>query len=279
MSEAFFENSTIQDVAESHIEKVVKLENKEAKRILNVYKAVRGDLRDRLDLAMPGTFTQQKMMSTLAQVDLAIATLERDTRQEMGSASEFMAEVGVDDLMSEISRFEKQFTGASIPINLDAGVIASDVSNLLLTRIEASMKNYNVFLRSRIAQGLSESVIAQDNYSEVVRKINLTLLGEEWKAQQIVRTELHNVYSMGKIEGMRGARDGSIPDLKKTLFHPMDNRTGDDSKKANRLNLIVDIDDYFEYEWKGEKRKFFAPPDRPNDRSILIPYRDSWRGR
>lgn len=276
MADSFLESSNVQDVAESHVERVVGLEKDEAEKILKVYKKVRSDLRDRLDLIPGGTFTAQKMQSTLVQVELAIQAIQNKLKQEMSSSADLMSEQALNDLISEIKKFEKKFTGASIPINLDGAVIASNVNNLLMSRMESSLETYNVFLRSRISQGLSEAVIAQDNYTEIVRKINLTLMGEEWKAQQIVRTELHNVYSMAKIEGMRDLKDGSIPDLKKALYHPMDKRTGADSKKADSLNLIVDVDDYFEYTWKGEKRRFFQPPDRPNDRSILIPYRESW---
>lgn len=276
MSDDFFGSSDVQDMAESHAEKLLSISEREANRIIKVYKRVRADLRDRLDTVQPGTFTSQRMQSTLMQVDAGLRALQRDVSEEMGTATENVAGGSVEDLVSEIKKYEKVFVGASIPINLNAGIIASDVRSLLLTRIESSFNNYNGFLRSRIAYGLSESVIAQDSFSEVVRKINLTLMGEEYKAERIVRTELHNVYSMGKIEGMRDLVAGDIPDLKKALYHPMDKRTGDDSKKAKRLNLVVDVDDYFEYEWNGETRRFFQPPDRPQDRSILIPYRDSW---
>jgi len=67
-----------------------------------------------------------------------------------------------------------------------------------------------------------------------------------------------------------------MPDLMKTLMHPIDKRTGDDSKLAARLRLVVPIDEPFVYKWNGETREFMAPPDRPNDRAILVPYSTSW---
>lgn len=71
--------------------------------------------------------------------------------------------------------------------------------------------------------------------------------------------------------------DGEIPDLKKTLFHPMDNRTGKDSKRLSQNNPIVPINEPFIEYSTGKKLEYMAPPNRPNDRAILIPYRDEWK--
>ena len=91
----------------------------------------------------------------------------------------------------------------------------------------------------------------------------------------IARTELHNAYNLGKMRGMEETEE-DIPDLQKALFHPMDSRTGKDSKYAASKDLVADLDKPFRYKWNGEWREFMNPPDRPNDRSILIPYRKSW---
>ena len=77
----------------------------------------------------------------------------------------------------------------------------------------------------------------------------------------------------------------ALADLKKTLFHPMDSRTASDSKQADRLDLVVDVDKPFQYTFKRrladgtirkEKRVFMTPPDRPNDRSVMVPYKKDW---
>ncbi len=78
------------------------------------------------------------------------------------------------------------------------------------------------------------------------------------------------------MKGMGEIQDETIPDLQKTLIHPMDLRTGADSQYAASLHLVADIDEPFRYRWKGVEREFMAPPDRPNDRAILVPYRAAW---
>ena len=67
-------------------------------------------------------------------------------------------------------------------------------------------------------------------------------------------------------------------------MHPIDNRTGDDSVQLASQNPVVDNDEPFRFTFRRatkngiveEKRVFMFPPDRPNDRAILVPFRESW---
>lgn len=101
-------------------------------------------------------------------------------------------------------------------------------------------------------------------------------LGEEWKLTRIVRTEMHGMYNYSKMNGMSELQEQRLPDLMKTLMHPLDKRTGKDSKALAQENPIIPIDEPFKFKWNGKTRTFMAPPDRPNDRAILVPYRESW---
>lgn len=278
--EQFLEDSEVQDIAQAHIERIVSFETKEADRIVKVYRKIRGELRDRLDSLPGGTFTEQRLKGVLLQVDGAIHAINRDLQSEMDSSAQGAAERGIDDLTTELQKYNKKFTGAVLPINIDAVAVATDTKNFLFNQYDSSMENYTTLKRSQFARGLTESVIMEDSISDVISKINKTLMTDEWKAQQIVRTELHNIYSVGKLNAMGELwqnGEGDIPDLKKGLFHPMDSRTGADSRYVNRLELVVPLDQPFKYRWDGKVRTFMAPPDRPNDRAILIPFRSSWR--
>lgn len=277
--DTFLENDEVSDIAQNHIEQIVSLEQKEAERVIKAYRRIRQDLRDRLDTLPSGTFTAQRLRGVLFQVESAIDASTGILRTEMDSSAQAAAEKGLEHLIDELNKYNSTFTGAVIPINVDAVAVATDTKNFLFNRYESSMQNYNQMLRSRFSQGITNAAIEEISMSELVSRIGRTFLGEEWQVQRIVRTELHNIYGLGKLNGMKRLWDegeGDIPDLKKALFHPMDKRTGEDSKYAEKLELIVPIDEPFRYKWKGELRTFMSPPDRPNDRSILIPFRDSW---
>lgn len=276
MANFFFEDEEVQDIAESHINQIGDLEEEEAKRILKLYKRVRHELRDRLDMLPGGDFTSQKLQGALLQVDLAINEMNRMLNKEMTAAGELAATQGIEDLIKELGKFNKKFTGAVVPISLDAVRIGADTNNLLINKREASLQAYSQSMRSMFSQKLSEATVAQTGTSEVVAQMSKIFIGEEWRLHRIVRTELHNIYGLGKLTGMRESLD-VMPDLKKTLFHPMDSRTGKDSVRLSQNNPIVDIDEPFIEYSTGKRLEYMAPPNRPNDRAILIPYRAGWK--
>ena len=277
MDEDFFEQVDSFGIVELHIQRVLKLEDQQAKQLLERYKSVRYELRDRLSRTRAGTFTSQQLRGVLTQIEAAISAMTTSLKDRMGSAALTLAEAGVDDLLSELAKFEDEFTGAVVPINLNAQIAALDTRNFLLTQYESSIDAYGSDLISQLVGNLTQSSLMEASYGEVVTNLDQFFMGEEWKLHRIARTELHNIYNIGKMNGMSELVGQEIlPDLKKALMHPMDARTGDDSKYLAVKNPIVPINEPFEYRWHGKLREFMAPPDRPNDRAILIPVRDSW---
>lgn len=277
----FIEHPKIEELAEKHAKDVGKLTEDEQKRVLKAYKGVRQDLRDRLDYLSPKTFTAQRARSVMIQINEAIESMNDDMFDVMKGSAHKAAELGIKHLITEVNEWDDYFMGASSGIDIDLVVEATDVTKLLIENYQASLNTYSESVRAKLARGISDGIISGVSSHEIVSRIGNEFLGEEWRLQRVVRTELMGVYSRGKIRGLQRAAD-DIPDLKKTVYNPMDSRTANDSKyvqkevDAEDPHLIVDIDDYFEYKWRGKTRKYFAPPDRPNDRSILIPYRPGW---
>lgn len=272
----FFSDVDELGIVERHIQGVLKLEESSSKLMLKRYKEIRQELRDRLEFTRANTFTAQQLRGVLAQVEGAISAMNSSLKGEMADASKEAALQGVEDLLSEIKRFSSNFEGAVVPININAITVAEDASNFLLNQHDASLDAYGQDLISQLTNSLTNAALQELPYSQVVSRLGQFFLGEEWKLHRIARTELHNIYNIGKLRGMEETKETAIPDLKKTLMHPMDARTGDDSKYAARLHLIANIDEPFRYKWDGKVREFMAPPDRPNDRSILVPYREEW---
>lgn len=277
----FFESEEVEDLVMSQAEKLFSLQDKETKRILKSYKRVRQELRDRLDAfsdrGMDESYSAHRTRSALVQIEVALSQIEKDMNDEFSSSGLTVAEQGVQDLITSLDSWNEFYLGAVTPINLDAMVIATDTNNFLFNRREASLKAYTAFQRQEFARSLSDAIAAQKNYSEVVSDIGRYMMAEEWRLERLVRTELHNIYSQSKISGMNELVDTSMPDLKKTLFHPMDRRTGKDSVRLSQNNPIVGVNEMFVESSTGKRLEYFAPPNRPNDRAILIPFRDSWK--
>lgn len=273
---SFWDDPTVEDVTQVNIERLGNLEEKQADQLYKNLKIVRGQLTDRLLTARPGTFSEAQLRATLDQVDQYLAAMNARLKSDMGESADILSVRGIMDLVKEVFQFTKKFDGVGVPIDLDAALVAQETNSLLANQYDASIDAYTEGVRQQITQGLTESVIAQDTLSNVVVKLGKFVAGEEWKVLRLARTELHNVYGKAKMNGMMDVRENYLPDLKKTLIHPKDARTGNDSLYAARLNLIADVDEPFKYRWKGKERIFMTPPDRPNDRSILVPFRESW---
>lgn len=273
----FFDQVDGTGVIEDHIQEVLGLEKSEADSILSSYRAVRHELVDRLSRFPATSFSAQHLRGVLGQVQGAIDALTEQAAPSMVDSAYRIARKGIDHLTKEINLFDDQFTGAVTPINLNSALAARDVSNLLVDKYKTNLEDYGSGLMTQITNGLFNASLGASNYSQVVGEISKFFTADEWKLHRIVRTELHNIYNVGKIKGMNQlVEDDTIPDLMKTLMHPMDSRTGDDSKYAAKLRMVVGVNEPFVYAWGGKIREFMGPPDRPNDRAILVPYREAW---
>lgn len=281
---SFFENPKAMELAQAHISEVASLEEKEAKTLLRSYKRVRQDLVDRLDSLPENSFSAQRLRVVLLQIDAAIDAMKTGLLDDFRESGDKVALLGPKHLIREVTKYERMFTGTMTPIDIDSVIIAQDTSSFLFNRYQSSIDAYSGDVRNQLYRGLSDAVLEGANSSEVTRRLNRFFLGEEWKLERLARTELHHIYGMSKQKSLEGALE-TVPDLMKTLIHPMDNRTGDDSKQADRQNLIVEVNKPFEYTYsrrlasgqiRNEKRVFMVPPDRPNDRSIMVPYRAEW---
>lgn len=275
---SFYDAVDATGVVEDHVQSVLELEHNDSLTILEHYSDVRDRLVSTLSRLPPGRFSAQHLRGVLAQVQGAIDAINAKLQTNMADGAYDAALLGIEDLVEEIKTFDGEFLGAVTPINLNAALVATDTKNFLTTKYKTNLDAYGKGLQAQISNGLFAASLGEINSEEMVGRISQFFTAEEWKLRRIVRTELHNIYNVGKIRGMQelSGEDGDIPDLQKTLMHPMDQRTGKDSIYAAQLGLVADIDEPFEYVWKGQTRIFMAPPDRPNDRAILVPYREAW---
>lgn len=280
----FHEDPQVRDIVQSHIEQVMKLEESEAERLRKRYRQIRQELRDRLDVLNQDTFTAQRVRSVLVQIEGALEAMKFGLDDGMREAAKKAALRGSDDLIREIEQFDSIFSGAVREINIDRVLIAENTENYLFNRYDASISAYSEALRSQVARQISDFAIEEIPMTEVVSRISRFFIGEEWKVMRLARTEIHHVYNMSRQNTLFAVADDE-PTLKKTLFHPMDERTGKDSKQAAAKDLVVDVDKPFKYTFQRrradgsiveEERVFMVPPDRPNDRSIMVPYSKEW---
>lgn len=273
---SFFEDIDQFKILERNSEKINALEDRQARKLITIYRRGRELIKQRLAIVTSGTFSEAQLKQALLQTEGVIRELDSQLNKQLTFSFEIAEESGIEDMAKEVNLFEREFNGITSAVPLDLILETTKRENFLLNQFKASMKAYTRQTRDNIQRSLSESLIAKDPFNKVVSRVAANMLVDEWKVLRIVRTELHQVYNVSKMNSLSTIKEQVIPDLKKTMYHPMDFRTGEDSKAMDRADLIVDINKPFRFTFKGKLFVFFAPPNRPNDRAILIPYRKSY---
>ncbi len=277
---AFFEEVDELGLVERHIRRVTGIEMEQARNLLRVYTVARQRLQVQLATAGSGTFTEAQMGTVLAQLEGAINRLNFELGNETFLGLQLMEEQSVDDSTREIERFEKKFRGISLSLPVDSILASLDRETLLLNRYRSSLASFNATIRDDVQRELTQAVIQRTSYFDAVQRVGQIFpwfrAPKRWQVERIARTELHNIYNVSKMDALGVVKRDFLPGLKKALMHPKDTRIGKDSLALAKLNPIVDIDQPFRFEFKGQKRVFMAPPDRPNDRAILVPFMKEW---
>lgn len=267
---------TIDKIMQRSAERVVSMEEREARKILKAYREARQAMKNRLLTTPDNTFTETVLESRLVQVEQGISILESRLNDTIYFGFEALSDQGIEDSVSEVRKMERQFIGAVSRIDLDTILDSTERRNYLFNQYESSIKSYNNSMRNGFRNIMTQGLIQNKSWSQIVGDIDNAFSLNEYKIARIVRTELHTIYNISKMDGFGEVQKKYIPDLKKAIFHPMDKRTGDDSKQAAKQIDAIPIDKPFEYKYNGKTVTFMAPPDRPNDRGILMPWRESY---
>ena len=200
----------------------------------------------------------------------ALDELDRNTRGYVGLA---------DDLTrDEVNSFEhsKRINQSSLPDTYHDMNI--EVSR---DRVKAYMLGVSAQVNNAINQSLFQKMGSKKVKGDMIQFLNL----KKNKITEIVRTESSSILNSRKLRNYFHLKDNYFKDMKKSIFHPIDHRTGRDSLQLANLDPIIPLDKPFKYTFtyrlkdgtlRKIKRVFMHPPDRPNDRGVLISIRDKW---
>lgn len=203
-----------------------------------------------------------------------------------------------------MARLEEAFTGVSRPVAFDEamGLQAAQgrVSGALLRRIPTSMDRYRARIAGQVERVLQDGLLTGASQSEMIDRLQAiggprgrvslaaTVRGRRvvrlreadipeglfarhrYWAARLVRTEIAYAQSAAALEAMHQA-EHDTPGGKKKILAMMDNRTAPDS-----LAVHGQIRGLHEEFVDGAGRRYQHPPARPNDREVIIPWRDEW---
>lgn len=260
-----------------------------------LYDRMLADVTRRIEAAPSATFGHQQLTGLLAQIKLGLARVQRS----MGDAVEEGAtKVGIHSartLLTNAAKLESHFTGAVISLPLleiarITGLVQGQIPSLMQAHA-TSMARFGSQLVNRMEGELGAAMSLGENHSQAIDRL-MNVGDMEWyRAERIVRTEL----SFASNRSARAAADEQAEQLDGDMWSrwtehvsdagmPLDDRVGVDSEAmhgqvappgepftqppTNRQGDVVS-ESLVGREWT-------CPPNRPNDRAVLVPWRAHW---
>lgn len=262
------------------------LELRGVRRLRSMYSAARTDLSTRLGKLMEAgrgaTFTAHQLRQVMAQLNDTLLAFDDKFRTHLNRESRLSSALAQKHLLREVSKLEQVFMGAT-PVLQTAQVavlqgLYQRTQPTLLRRHKQSMTLYRTPVVQKIEERLALSLVKGETVGEAVDAVagvDGIFEGQRWRAERITRTELAYSYGLNKQTTMEELRARDLPDLQKRLVATLDSRTGEDSIEVNGQTVAVD-DPFVWTDRKGEEHEYMQPPNRPNDREVVIPWREGW---
>lgn len=270
------------------------------RRLLRVLKASRDELAARLQNqpAGKGAFTATRLQLTLKQVEDVTKRLTKRLRSELVDQAEDTAEDAAQHVVDYMTRADRAFRGissqglrlkeASLFDRAIAGARSSMLRRLLSTGTPAAapedmsaphpakqgvLERYGVETVGSFEGVLQRAMVTGASWAEVRDGLvseSPFLQGQpRFWAERIARTETLSAHNRSSWESIRAA-DDQLGDMCKILSAVFDDRTGWDSYQVHGQIRLPDQ----AFEWEGGA--YQAPPNRPNDREVVVPHRIAW---
>lgn len=260
-------------------------------RLDKAYAVARDELQQRLEgLARQGkgqTFEAQHLRLVLTQVIDTLRGFQGQLQDHLRETGHLAARVAPRQIAQMIGRVESHF-GRMTPVVQAAQIavvrgVYPSVAPTLLDRYRESARRYGPQALVAIKNKLALSMIEGDSVDQTVDRLvkpRGIFDGERWRAERIVRTEMSWTFGVAKQRSMEQLRP-AVPRLLKRLVATRDSREGDDSKQLD--GQTVPIEAPFIWVVKNSKGiptgqviPYMQPPNRPNDREVVIPWVADW---
>lgn len=268
------------------------------KRLRGVYERAIAELSEKVagigaeDL----TYTQHVHNVALSQLRAGMAALDAQLASNIAQTAGQAQAAGIQTAASLLTHGEARFAGSSFHVPADMmarliGAVGDETQRSLLRVHATSVKRYGSLLIERMEEDLVHVLATGGTLNAAVRAIRTRAGIEAWRAERIARTEWAGAYNAGSADLITETRRTLLPDLMMRWTELVDDLTGrpmDDRVAGDSLAMhgqaaepggglfVMPPDPRVSAKLHGKQWAF--PPNRPNDRSVLEPWRPGWRG-
>lgn len=287
------------EASRAHLDRLGGLiERGSVPRLRKLYERSIADLQSKLAASIRGgaaPFTVQQHQVLLAQARAGMARISAGLGTTLGQQTAKVQEASALALIRDIKKIERKARGADVQLPIEqaakfAGVVDRRRTSLLRLN-KASMAKYGTGVVSKMEQAMGQSLLTGETGYKAIDRITDVMDMEWWRAERIVRTETAWAYNATQMDATAEAAR-SMPDLMMrwtemvadVTLTKLDSRVGDDScamhgQLARPGSLFYMPDDYpanLTISPSLVGKAWTQPPNRPNDRAVLQPWRPGW---
>ena len=249
-------------------------------------------------------FTSHQYRLYMGQLQQGLALITKRLAGGLGDLSRSAQTEALRDVIHDITRLEKGFTGAEIVLPIEEagrfqGVISGVRESMLQTH-QVSVARYGGHLIQRMENQLASSLLVGDDLGTAIDRVVNTADLEWWQAERIARTETIWAYNATSRQGIQEAA-GELPDMmmrwsehiSDTTGTALDNRVDGGNGRIEDSHAmhgqVIAPGGVFRFPntmpdgspIPTKLRRFVGqswsnPPNRPNDRATLAPWRPHW---
>ncbi len=245
------------------------------------------------------TFTAHQARQMLVQIKAGQVKLAQAMAGKLGAETKGVQSSAVKKLIQEIEQLEKKYTGAAFEMPMSevahfTGATGKREQSLLKMH-KSSMANYGIKNVDRMERAMATALASGVTNDEAIAKI-MDAADVSWsQGERIVRTELSWAFNATQADGIEAAA-AELPDMMMRWSEhctdagvPLDDRVAVDSIAMHGQltapgGLFVMPPTAPHPDAKGVTKvpdrlvgmSWEFPPNRPNDRSVVQPWRPHW---
>ena len=237
------------------------------------------DIERDLARARPGTWTEAKAKATMAMLKDAVRQMVGAqyvlVRNRLGG----FARLAQMQVAGYLTALDREFGGIVAPLEWDSiQWLRGYARPMMKTRLriyEKSFKRYGAASVDAIENAIARKMLVGKSWTEarpeVMDAVREAVGGQQWKVDRILRTEISVAHNSVTMAALFEEDEPDDPMLKK-LVATFDAVTAQDSRDLH--GQTVPVRELFTDVVSG--REFDHPPNRPNDREIVVGWRKSW---
>jgi len=260
----------VRDVLDAQRDVLAKVAPRHRRRLMGIASDVQVELEQRLQqlAGSPERYTTQEVRVLLAQVREVSETLAAEFGVRVGDEIEAVgrvaAGIGRESLLDEIDAWADKFAG-SVRGTARTELAGDILGDGLLEYYDVSRDTYGLQAIKDMRQALARATLSGETVAMATVRLSQAVEIPAWRAERIVRTEQSYAVHVRQMADMRAMYGPRGEGWRKQLVAVHDNRTGDDS-------IFVDgqtkrLDEPFE---DNAGRVYMHPPNRPNDREVVV---------